>query len=45
LRQASLQSVNDRIGNGIAGLPMFAYYSFDLDTLYGSVDGQKFSLE
>src|ERR1019366_7383142 len=45
LRQASLQSANDRISNGIAGLPIFAHYSFDLDALYGSVDGQKFSVE
>lgn len=45
LRQASLQAANDRISNGIAGLPIFAHYSFDLDALYGSVDGQKFGVE
>jgi TnpA family transposase len=45
LRQASLQAANDRISDGIAGLPIFPYYSFDLDVLYGSVDGQKFSME
>ncbi|MFZ0254490.1 MAG: Tn3 family transposase, partial [Gammaproteobacteria bacterium] len=45
LRQASLQAANDRISNGIAGLPIFPHYSFDFDALYGSVDGQKFGLE
>lgn len=45
LRQASLQATNDRIRNGIAGLPIFAHYSFDLDALYGSVDGQNFGVE
>jgi TnpA family transposase len=45
LRQASLQSANDKISNGIAGLSMFPHYSFDMDALYGSVDGQKLSME
>ena len=45
LRQASLQAANDRISNGIAELPIFPHYSFGLDTLYGSVDGQKFGVE
>jgi len=45
LRQASLQAANDRISNGIAELPIFPHYSFDLDALYGSVDGQKFGVE
>lgn len=45
LRQGSLQAANDRIGNAIAALPIFAHYSFDLDALYGSVDGQKFGVE
>ena len=45
LRYASLQAANDRISNGIAGLPIFPHYSFDLEALYGSVDGQKFSVE
>jgi TnpA family transposase len=45
LRQASLQAANDNISNAIAGLPIFPYYSFDLDVLYGSVDGQKFGVE
>jgi len=45
LRQASLQAANDRVSNGIAGLAIFPHYSFDVDTLYGSVDGQKFGVE
>jgi TnpA family transposase len=45
LRLASLQAANDRISNAIALLPIFPYYSFDLDALYGSVDGQKFGVE
>ena len=45
LRQASLQAANDRISNGIGGLPIFPHYSFDLDALYGAVDGQKFGVE
>jgi TnpA family transposase len=45
LRQASLQAANDRVSNGIAVLPIFPHYSFDLDALYGSVDGQKFGVE
>src|SRR5271157_4948157 len=45
LRQASLQAANDRISNGIAGLPIFPHYSFDLDELYGAVDGEKLGME
>jgi TnpA family transposase len=45
LRLASLQAANDRISNAIAGLPIFPHYSFDLNALYGSVDGQKFGVE
>ena len=45
LRQASLQAANDRISNAIAALPIFPHYSFDLNTLYGAVDGQKFGVE
>ena len=45
LRQASLQAANDCISNAIAGLPIFPHYSFDLETLYGAVDGQKFGVE
>jgi TnpA family transposase len=45
LRQASLKAANDRISNAIAALPIFPYYAFDLDALYGAVDGQKFGVE
>ena len=45
LRQASLQAANDRVSNAIASLPIFPHYSFDLDALYGAVDGQKFAVE
>jgi TnpA family transposase len=45
LRQASLQAANDRISNAIAELPIFPYYSFDLETLYAAVDGQKLGVE
>jgi len=45
LRRASLQAANDRISNAIAALPIFPHYSFDLDVLYGAVDGQKFGVE
>lgn len=45
LRQATLQAANDCISNAIAALPIFQHYSFDLDVLYGAVDGQKFSVE
>ncbi|MBN0720110.1 Tn3 family transposase, partial [Pseudomonas aeruginosa] len=43
--QATLHAANDCISNAIATLPIFPYYSFDLETLYGAVDGQKFSVE
>ena len=45
LRTATLRGANDRISNAIAGLPIFPHYSFDLEALYGSVDGQKFGVE
>jgi hypothetical protein len=45
LRLQTLQAANDRISNAIAGLPIFEHYSFDLETLYGAVDGQKFGVE
>jgi len=45
LRQASLHAANDCISNAIAALPIFPYYSFELDALYGAVDGQKFGVE
>ena len=45
LRQASHQAANDCISNAIAALPIFPHDSFDLDTLYRAVDGQKFGVE
>jgi len=38
----ALKSANDQISNFIAKLPIFSSYSFDLEMLYGSIDGQKF---
>jgi len=43
LRPATLIEANDIISNFIASLPIFPYYSIDMDVLYGSVDGQKFA--
>ena len=43
LRPATLIAANDAISNFIVGLPIFPYYSIDMDALYGSVDGQKFA--
>ena len=42
LRLSTLKAANDRISSFIAGLAIFPHYSFDLEVLYGSVDGQKF---
>jgi len=43
LRPATLIDANDIINNFIASLPIFPYFSIDMDVLYGSVDGQKFA--
>jgi TnpA family transposase len=45
LRLATLQAANDRLSNAIAELPIFPHYTFDLEALYGAVDGQKFSVK
>jgi TnpA family transposase len=45
LRLQTLQAANDHISNAIADLPIFPHYSFDQETLYGAVDGQKFGVE
>ena len=42
LRLATLREANDKISNFIAGLDIFPLYSFNTETLYGGVDGQKF---
>ena len=44
LRLATLRAGNDLISNAIAELPIFPHYSFDLETPYASVDGQKFGV-
>lgn len=43
LRPATLIEASNVLSNFIAGLPIFPYYSIDMDVLYGSVDGQKFA--
>ena len=43
LRPATLIEASDILSNFIASLPIFPYYSIDMDVLYGSVDGQKFT--
>jgi hypothetical protein len=45
IHENTLREANDIIGNAIAKLPIFYYYSYDLLTLYGSVDGQKFTVD
>jgi TnpA family transposase len=45
IRLPTLKSANDLISNDIARMPIFPFYSFDLELLYGGVDGQKFEAE
>jgi TnpA family transposase len=45
LRLATLKAANDIISNAIGKLKIFEYYSFDLELLYSSVDGQKYELD
>lgn len=42
MRLATLKKANEIIANHIALLSIFPHYTFDLDVLYGAVDGQKF---
>jgi TnpA family transposase len=44
-RKLTLHESNKIISNAMKELPIFQYYSFDLTTLYGSVDGQKMGVE
>ena len=44
LRLSTLNNSNDMISTAITKLPIFPYYSLDLIDLYGSVDGQKYSV-
>jgi TnpA family transposase len=43
LRPATLIDANDQVSNFITSLPIFPYYSIDMEVLYSSVDGQKFA--
>jgi Tn3 transposase DDE domain len=45
IRLSTLKAANDIISNNIARMPIFPLYSFNLEVLYGSVDGQKFEAE
>ena len=45
IRLATLKAANDLISNDIAKMSIFPFYSFDLEVLYGGVDGQKFEAE
>jgi TnpA family transposase len=45
VRLATLKAANDIISNDIAKMSIFPFYSLDLLSLYGGVDGQKFEAE
>ena len=45
VRLQTLKKANDLIGDDIAQMPIFPYYSLDMAVLYGGVDGQKFEVE
>ena len=45
IRLATLKAANDLISNDIAKMPIFPFYSIDVNALYGGVDGQKFEAE
>lgn len=45
LRLSTLQAACDMLSNSIASLPIYPHFSFDLETLYGAVDGQKFAVD
>ena len=44
VRLQTLKKANDLIGDDIAQMPIFPYYSLDMAILYGGVDGQKFEV-
>lgn len=44
-RKSTLKESSKIISNGMSKLLIFPYYSFDLTTLYGSVDGQKLEVD
>lgn len=45
IRLSGLKAANDCLSNAISQLSIFPHYSFELDVLYGGVDGQKFSVD
>lgn len=45
VRLATLKNACDLISNDIAHMPIFPFYSFDLEFLYGGVDGQKYEAD
>lgn len=45
LRLDTLKKSNDIICDAIIKLPIYPYYSIDLELLFSSLDGQKFELE
>ncbi len=45
IRLATLKNASDLISNDISKMPIFPFYSFDLELLYGGVDGQKLEAE
>ena len=42
MRLVTLKKANAIIANHITNLSIFPHYTFDLNVLYGAVDGQKF---
>ena len=42
MRLATLKKANEIIADNITHLSIFPHYTFDLNVLYGAVDGQKF---
>lgn len=44
VRLQTLRKANDLIGEDIAKMPIFPYYTLDMAILYGGVDGQKFEV-
>jgi hypothetical protein len=44
IRLSTLKTANDLISHGISTMSIFPFYSFDLEVLYGGVDGQKFEV-
>jgi hypothetical protein len=45
VRLATLKNASNLISNDISKMPIFPFYSFDLEMLYGGVDGQKLETE